>query len=91
MELRPYLDQNFPARHRSPLPPDRVAAQPWLVCGALLVSPFPSRPGDGVLSQQETEAIAEMGVRLEHDRAAGRLPDCTTFWFNFRPMAGARH
>jgi hypothetical protein len=53
---------------------------PWLIAGRLLMAPF--APRDGGLTAREAEAIEEMGIRLERDRRAGRLPDCTAFWLN---------
>jgi hypothetical protein len=62
------------------MPAERAETQPWLVAGRLLFAPFP--PRDGGLTTGEEEAIQAMGERLERDRRAGRLPDCTAFWFN---------
>jgi hypothetical protein len=82
--MRPYADQIFPARHHSPLPPDRLAALPWLVAGELLISPFAARKGG--LSAAETDAVEAMRLRLACDRSAGRLPTCTAFWLS--PLDG---
>jgi hypothetical protein len=78
--LRRYLDQNFPARHHTPMPAGRAARQPWLVAGRLLFAPF--SPRDGGLTAREAEAIQQMGIRLERDRRAGLLPDSFAFWFS---------
>jgi hypothetical protein len=64
---------------KAAMPADRVATQPWLVAGALLFAPFGIR--DGGPAAGEAEAIQAMGVRLERDRRAGLLPDCTAYWF----------
>jgi hypothetical protein len=60
--VKPYLDSSLSDRSNAPTPPDRLAAQPWLLIGDLLVSPFPTRasgPTDG-----ETRAIMAMQRRL---------------------------
>jgi hypothetical protein len=64
-----------------------VNAQPWLIAGRLLVTPFASR--DGGLTIREAEAIEAMGLRLERDRRAGLLPDSVAFG-SARSMGGAR-
>jgi hypothetical protein len=80
MQMRSYLDMDFPARHHSPLPADRVNAQPWLIAGRLLIAPF--APRNGGLTAREVEAIEAMGHRLGRDRCAGLLPDCVAFWYS---------
>jgi hypothetical protein len=72
--------QEFPARHKAPLPADRLAAIAWWVGGTWLGTPFAQREGD--LTTAETEAIQEMRVRLEGDGSAGLLPASGAFWFN---------
>jgi len=78
--LRAYQFQSFPDRAKAPLPPERVAAQPWLVAGRLLFAPFP--PRDGGPTADEVDAIQAMAERLDGDRRDGLLPDSTAFWFS---------
>jgi hypothetical protein len=67
------------------MPQDRLDQIPWLVCGRMLLTPL--APREGGLLAHEAVAIEQMGRRLEHDRHAGLLPDCTAFWCN--PVDGA--
>jgi hypothetical protein len=78
--MRRYEDRDFPARDLAAMPADRQAQLPWLIAGRMLVTPF--APQDGGLTPHQATAIEEMGVRLERDRRAGLLPDCTAFWLN---------
>jgi hypothetical protein len=83
--MRQYPDSSLLDRSNAPMPAERAAAQPWLIAGRLLLAPFPPRK-DG-LTPREAAAIEEMGARIERDRRAGLLPDCTAFWLN--PVDGA--
>jgi hypothetical protein len=76
---RTYADQNFPARHHTAMPADRLDGIPWLIAGRLLFAPF--APRDTGLTAQEADAIEAMGKRLERDRQAGLLPDSVAYWF----------
>jgi hypothetical protein len=67
-------------RSKAPMPADRAAAQPWMVAGRLLMSPF--TPREGALTDIEAAAILVVGERLASARRAGRLPACPVFWFN---------
>jgi hypothetical protein len=78
--MRRYEDRDFPARDLAAMPAARAALLPWLIAGRLLMAPI--APRDGGLTAREAEAIEEMGIRLERDRRAGRLPGCTAFWFS---------
>jgi hypothetical protein len=78
--MRAFPDTSWSDRSRAPMPPDRVAAQPWLIAGKLLFAPF--APRDGGPTAGEAEAIEAMGLRLERDRRAGLLPDSVAFWFS---------
>jgi hypothetical protein len=78
--MRRYEDRDFPARDLAAMPAERAAAQPWLIAGQLLFAPF--APRDGGPSAGEAEAIQAMGMRLDHDRRAGLLPDSVAYWFS---------
>lgn len=78
--MRPYPDTSLSDRSNAAMPAARAAQQPWLIAGRLLFAPF--APRDGGLTPEEAAAIKAMGLRLERDRRAGLLPDCTAFWLS---------
>jgi hypothetical protein len=53
--MRAFPATSWSDRSRAAMPPDRVAAQPWLIAGRLLFAPF--APRDGGLTAHEAEAI----------------------------------
>jgi hypothetical protein len=81
---QPYSAMTFPDHALADIATELVALRPWLIAGALLVTPFPARETGPTFL--EIEAIAAMGARLASDRRAGRLLDGPVFWF--RPLDG---
>jgi hypothetical protein len=67
-------------RWRTPLPPERQVAVPWVFVSTdrVLISPFADAPRKR-LSYSEASAVQSMQEQLHHLRCEGRLPRGTVW------------